>query len=82
MKTVLESAYAAWSEASSLRERRERYKSYTYGDQWCDLVSDRTGRRMREDRLLLESGAKPLTNNLIRQLVKTVVGRYLSLIHI
>ena len=76
MKTVLESAYAAWSEASSLRERRERYKSYTYGDQWCDLVSDRTGRRMREDRLLLESGAKPLTNNLIRQLVKTVVGRY------
>lgn len=76
MKTVLDSAYAAWSGASLLRSRRERYKNYTYGDQWCDVVTDRKGRHVREDRLLYESGAKPLTNNLIRQLVKTVVGRY------
>lgn len=76
MKTVLESAYAAWSAASTLRARRERYKNYTYGDQWCDIVTDRKGRRVREDRVLVESGGKPLTNNLIRQLVKTVVGRY------
>ena len=76
MKTVLESAYRAWSAASAFRVRRERYKNYTYGDQWCDMVTDRKGRRMREDRLLFESGGRPLTNNLIRQLVKTVVGRY------
>ena len=75
MKTVLESAYRAWSAASAFRVRRERYKNYTYGDQWCDMVTDRKGRRMREDRLLFESGGRPLTHNLIRQLVKTVVGR-------
>ncbi len=76
MKRILEAAYKAWSAASALRSRRERYKNYTYGAQWCDLVTDSNGRTVTEETLLLETGAKPLSNNLIRQLVKTVVGRY------
>ncbi len=75
-KSVLEAAYKAWNGAARLRSRRKRYKNYTYGDQWCDIVRDSHGRYMREDRMLEESGSKPLSNNLIRQLVKTVVGRY------
>ncbi len=73
---ILEAAYKAWSSASGLRTRRERYKNYTYGNQWCDAVRDQSGRYMTEERLLEASGVKPLSNNLIRQLVKTVVGRY------
>lgn len=76
MNPILEAAYKAWSAGAELRQRRRRYKNYTYGNQWCDIVTDSDGRRVVEKRLLEDSGAKPLTNNLIRQLVKTVVGRY------
>lgn len=76
MNRILELAYKTWCAGAGLRSRRHRYKSYTYGDQWCDTVRDRHGRYMREDARIIESGSKPLTNNLIRQLVKTVVGRY------
>lgn len=74
--SVFETAYKAWVSGGELRQRRNRYKNYTYGDQWCDMVRDCNGRYIREDRLLETGGAKPLKNNLIRQLVKSVVGRY------
>lgn len=73
---ILEGAYRAWSSAATLRLRRERYKNYTYGKQWCDTVRDMSGRYVPEQEVLEASGVKPLSNNLIRQLVKTVVGRY------
>ena len=56
--------------------RRNRYKRYTYGDQWCDPVRGRRGNYVSEEDALIESGKRPMINNLIRQLVKTVVGRY------
>lgn len=74
--TILEKAYKAWCGAASLRQRRNRYKNYTYGDQWCDPILDRKGNSVREETIIRESGAMPLKNNLIRQLVKTVVGRF------
>lgn len=60
-----------------LRARRERFKRFTYGRQWDDAVRDPdTGRTMTERQLLSRDGRPPLTNNLIRQLVKSIVGRY------
>jgi hypothetical protein len=76
MQNILFTAHKAWSDAATFRARRERYKRFTYGDQWCDLVSDDDKHLVREDDLILRSGKKPLTNNLIRQLIKTIVGRY------
>jgi hypothetical protein len=76
MNNVLYAAHQAWSNAADFRTRRERQKHYTYGDQWCDIVADHDDNLMREDALIRQSGRKPLTNNLIRQLIKTVVGRY------
>lgn len=76
---LLKSAYAAWSGASDLRQRRARYKRYTYGDQWSDIVYDDEGRAVREDVYLTMSGKRPMINNLIRQLVKSIVGRYRAL---
>lgn len=72
---LLRRAYDAWLSAETLRERRRRHKRFTYGDQWSDMV-DAGGRRVVESRMIAESGRRPLTNNLIRQLVKTIVGRY------
>lgn len=78
MQAILESAFRAWSAAASLRDRRERYKRYTYGDQWCDMVRTRSGRMVREDEMIAMAGGRPMSNNLIRQLVKAVVGRWRS----
>ncbi len=79
-KEILKQAYRAWSSAGELRSRRNRYKRYTYGDQWSDMVTDGRGRVVAEGELLAASGKHPMINNLIRQLVKTVVGRYRSIV--
>lgn len=73
---LLTAAHAAWSAGASLRNRRERFKRYTYGDQWSDPVKTPDGRVMTEGQRLGLAGRQPLVNNLIRRLVKTIVGRY------
>ncbi|MEG2674980.1 MAG: hypothetical protein RR938_07725 [Muribaculaceae bacterium] len=73
---VLNAAYSTWINASQLRAVRQRNKNFTYGNQWGDLVKSKDGRRIPESQLIEESGKEPLANNLIRQLVKSVVGRF------
>ena len=74
-KMLLKSACKAWSAAADFRARRLRYKKYTYGKQWCDAVPYQ-GHYVEEWQLIEANGKKPLTNNLIRQIVKTVIGRF------
>ncbi len=73
---VLMAAHRAWLAAADLRSRRARYKRYTYGDQWSDPVADNDGNIVTEGEFAASCGKKPLTNNLIRQLVKSIVGRF------
>lgn len=73
---VLEAAYNAWQRLAPVRERRRRYARYTYGDQWSDLTTSRRGEIMTEHDKALTEGRMPLTNNLIRRLVKAVIGRW------
>jgi len=75
---VLHAAYQAWMNAAGLRKARLRNKRFTYGDQWGDLVKDYQGRVMTEGEHLAHQGCESITNNLIRQLVKTIVGRFRS----
>lgn len=75
-RRILETAHAAWVRMAPMRERRRRYVRYTYGDQWSDPAVGRDGRVTTEGELATVGGRRPLTNNLIRRLVKTVVGRY------
>lgn len=78
-EAVLQAAYKAWSSAHALRSSRLRNKRFTYGDQWSDVVRDRNGRSMTEWQRYSEDGAmSPITNNVLRQLVKTIVGRFRS----
>lgn len=77
MKTLMERGAEAWAACAGLRERRERYKRFTYGRQWDDPVRDPdTGKVTTEREILSRDGRPPLTNNMIRQLVKCVVGRF------
>ncbi len=71
---LLAAARDAWMAAAPLRAARHRCKRYTYGDQWADPAPGGG----TEEQQALASGRRPLTNNLIRQLVKTVVGRFRS----
>lgn len=72
-------AYKAWNAGASWRARRERCKRFAYGDQWSDPVLTRSGRLVTEGASLSEGGRRPLTNNLIRQLIKSIVGRFRTL---
>ncbi|MDE6161039.1 MAG: hypothetical protein K2F77_05220 [Muribaculaceae bacterium] len=69
---ILAAARDAWLAAAPLRRQRLRCKRYTYGDQWHDAMPGHPA----EGDLARLAGRRPLTNNLIRQLVKTVVGRF------
>ncbi len=75
---VLHAAYQAWMNAAGLRQARLRNKRFTYGDQWGDLVRDCNGCVMTEGEHLANQGCASITNNLIRQMVKTIVGRFRS----
>lgn len=73
---LLAEAHRAWERLRPLREKRLRNKNFTYGNQWCDMTTDETGRQVSEIDHMRANGKEPLTNNLIRQLVKSVVGRF------
>lgn len=73
---ILETARQAWESMEPMRETRRRHTRYTYGDQWADTVTLRDGRCVTEGQQVSMSGRPPLTNNLIRRLVKSVVGHF------
>lgn len=73
----LSTAKEAWEGMADIRSRRSRLKRFTYGRQWDDLVKNpETGEVMTEKELITREGRAPLTNNLLRQLVKSIIGRY------
>jgi len=75
-RLILETANSAWERMAPLRARRRRYCRFTYGDQWCDITRDHENRPITEEEEARRAGCKPLTNNLIRRMVKAVVGRF------
>ncbi|CCX49038.1 putative uncharacterized protein [Bacteroides sp. CAG:927] len=77
----LQLAHEAYLAGADLRERRCRYKRYTYGAQWDDPVVGPTGEVMTEGELATANGNRPLTNNMIRQMVKCVVGNFRNSMH-
>ena len=74
---VLMEAQQFWDNMSRFRIDRERNKRYCYGDQWGDIVHV-DGEDMTEEEFIKGMGTPPLKNNLIRRLVKNVLGVYRS----
>lgn len=74
---VLMEAQHYWNQMDDFRHDRERNKRYTYGYQWDDKICV-DGKTMTEEEYIKTQGNVPLKNNLIRRLVKSVLGVYRS----
>ena len=74
---VLMEAQHYWNMMEDFRKDRERNKRYTYGFQWDDKITV-DGKTMTEEEYIKSQGSVPLKNNLIRRLVKSVLGVYRS----
>ena len=72
---ILMQAYTYWGNMSQFRKNRERAKNFTYGKQWEDLITV-DGKTMTEEQYIRSQGNTPLKNNLVRRLVKNVLGVY------
>lgn len=74
---VLMQANLYWNNMSEFRKERERNKNYNYGKQWDDFITV-DGKTMSEEEYITSQGNVPLKNNLIRRLVRNVLGVYRS----
>ncbi len=72
----LQLALDAFKAGADLRRHRSRCKDFTYGRQWGEKITDADGRTVTEGEMASRLGRQPLTHNLTRQLVKSVVGRW------
>lgn len=70
---ILTEARTHWSAMEQFRADRARCKDYAYGRQWDDVVQVE-GRMMKESDYIRSQGNIPLKNNLIRRIVRNVVG--------
>jgi hypothetical protein len=74
---VLMMGYRYYTNLQQFQKDRDRNKRYTYGDQWGDLVEvGCCGKTMTEGDNIRQQGGIPMTQNLIRRLVRNVLGVY------
>ncbi len=75
--TSFDYAHNCWLHMAPFRANRERLKRFTYGRQWEELVPEGEGDTLiTEGEAARRAGRRPLTNNLLRSLVKSIVGRF------
>lgn len=77
----LQLAREAYESGHELRKRRRRYKQFTYGKQWEDVILTPDGESVTEREYARSMGTRPLSNNMIRQMVKCVVGNFREGLH-
>ncbi len=76
---MLKKAHEVWKSGAMMRARRIRYKRFTFGDQWSDRVALPNGATMTEREYARHGGYNPMTSNVIRSIVKSVVGYFRTL---
>lgn len=64
-----------WDNMEKFRRDRNRNKRYVYGDQWSDRI-EVDHKMITEEEYIKSQGNVPLKNNLIRRLVRNVIGVY------
>lgn len=77
-QNTLRIAWRQWDRMRVIRANRLRNKDFSFGRQLNDYSKSQDGTPMSDYDVMRNNGIEPLTNNLIRQLVKTVLGRYIS----
>lgn len=58
------------------RARRHTCMEYSFGNQWGDRHTGADGLALTEAERMRRGGRFPITNNLIRQVVKTIIGKW------
>lgn len=74
---VLMEANYYWLQMDDFRRERDRNKRYAYGRQWDDVITvkiDGEKKTMTESEYIKKQGNVPLKNNMIRRIVRNVVG--------
>ena len=74
---LLHHAMSCWQSLEDFRRERTRNKNYTYGRQWSDFITV-NGQRITERDYIISEGNIPLQNNLIRRIVRNVLGVFRS----
>lgn len=77
MQTKLMRYKSMYDQLYKFRKNAERNIDYTFGKQWCDKVKV-ANEWITEEENILQQGKIPLKNNMIRQLVKSVIGVFRS----
>lgn len=75
---ILELAYNAWRSLDKFRREAQRSGMYCYGNQWGDYITTPDGKRQTEEQYIKNQGKIPLKNNLIRALVRSILGQFSS----
>lgn len=75
---LLEVCRNDWESLRDFRERRRRARKFQRGDQWSDIVldPDNKGKLITESEYIKRQGKVPLKQNIIRQLMKNIMGQY------
>ena len=79
MPNLLMSAYNCWNSLQQWRTDTRRREEFTFGDQWADRVYDYENKRYITERMLLvEQGLQPSQYNIIRNIIRTIAGVWVS----
>lgn len=70
---LLQQAKESYAQLSNFRQKRNRCRDYTFGRQWNDLIPV-DGKLMSEYEYIIREGNVPLKNNLIRRIVRNILG--------
>lgn len=75
MEDVYSAAMHQWALMEPFRSDRTRCKRYVYGDQWCEKINV-GGQWISEETFILQNGQVPLKNNILRRILRNVLGLY------
>ncbi len=73
---MIEEINRCYDRLAPFRAARRRFKRFTYGRQWDDVMTTPSGERLSEGEYASLNGRVPLTNNMINRVVKTIVGHF------
>lgn len=75
MEHIYSLAIHNWNSLQTFRNERARCKRYVYGDQWSESITV-GGQSLTEDQFIRQQGQIPLKNNILRRILRNVVGLY------
>lgn len=61
---------------AGFRSRRHTCMEYSFGNQWGDRHTGADGLALSDGERMRRDGRYPITNNLIRQVIKTIIGKW------